>query len=67
MALSSSLNPMTLTRQCFTLQDYLQYDDAADTCYELVAGKLVLMSLGSGLHGEIMHQLERYFERQILT
>jgi Uma2 family endonuclease len=58
---------MTLTRQRFTLQDYLHHDDAADTHYELVAGELVPMSLGSGLHGEIMHQLERYFEQQILT
>lgn len=67
MVLSSSLKLMTLTRQRFTLQDYLHYDDATDTRYELIAGELIPMSLGSGRHGEIMHQLERYFEQQIAT
>jgi Uma2 family endonuclease len=57
---------MILATQPLTLTDYLAYDDGTDTHYELVAGELVPMSLGSGLHGEIMHQLETQLEAEIL-
>lgn len=58
---------MTFTTQPLSLEDYLQYGDRTDTPYELVAGELVAMSLGSGRHGEIIHQLQQYFEQQILA
>ncbi|MBD2260121.1 Uma2 family endonuclease [Pseudanabaena sp. FACHB-2040] len=56
---------MTVATNRFTFDEYLHYEDGADTRYELVNGELVPMSLGSGLHGEIMHFLERSFEQTI--
>ncbi|NEO88429.1 MAG: Uma2 family endonuclease [Spirulina sp. SIO3F2] len=58
---------MTLARQRYALADYFSYDADNNTKYELVAGEIVPMSLGSGRHGEIMHQLGRYFEQQIVA
>lgn len=40
-----------------TFADYLAYFDGSDTKYELVDGKLVAMSLGTGLHGEIIDRI----------
>jgi len=40
-----------------TFADYLAYFDASDTKYELVDGELVPMSLGTGLHGEIIDRI----------
>jgi Uma2 family endonuclease len=56
---------MTVATNRFTFEEYLRYEDGADTRYELVNGELIPMSLGSGLHGEIMHLLERTFEQSI--
>lgn len=56
---------MTLSVKRLTLADYLAYEDGTDTRYELVEGELVPVSLGSGLHGEVMHRLERCFEGEI--
>ena len=56
---------MAVSTSRLTFAEYLAYDDGTDTCYELVNGELVPMSLGVGLHGEIMHFLERSFEKEI--
>jgi len=51
--------------QKLTFEEYLAYDDGTDTRYELVNGELIPMSIGSGLHGEIMYLLERLFNQKI--
>jgi Uma2 family endonuclease len=56
---------MAVSTSRLTFAEYLAYDDGTDTCYELVNGELIPMSLGVGLHGEIMHFLERSFEKEI--
>jgi Uma2 family endonuclease len=56
---------MAVSTSRLTFAEYLAYDDGTDTCYELVNGELVPISLGVGLHGEIMHFLERSFEKEI--
>lgn len=48
---------MTTTTR-LTLAEYLAYDDGTDTRYELVDGELVVVALGTGLHGEITHFAE---------
>ncbi len=56
---------MAVAVQRLTLAEYLQYDDGEDGRYELLNGELIPMSLGTGKHGEIIHSLERQFEREI--
>lgn len=55
---------MITTTNRLTLKEYLKYDDGTDTCYELVNGELVPMSLGTGKHGAILKFLERTFDNQ---
>ncbi len=45
--------PLVQDLQRFTLDDYLNYNDGADTRYELVNGELIPMSLGTGKHGRV--------------
>ncbi len=45
--------PLVQDLQRLTLEDYLNYNDGANTRYELVNGELIPMSLGTGEHGEI--------------
>jgi Uma2 family endonuclease len=56
---------MTTTTRKLTFEEYLTYDDGTDTRYELVAGELVPMSLGTGKHGAIIQFIVRQFEDQI--
>ncbi|MEH2453514.1 Uma2 family endonuclease [Nostoc sp.] len=44
---------MTITTPKLTFEEYLKYDDGTDTRCELVSGKLIPMSLGSGQHGAV--------------
>lgn len=45
--------PLVQDLQRLTLEDYLTYNDGADTRYELVNGELIPMSLGTGKHGRV--------------
>ena len=45
--------PLVQDLQRLTLDDYLNYNDGADTRYELVNGELIPMSLGTGKHGRV--------------
>jgi Uma2 family endonuclease len=56
---------MNLVTQRLTFEEYLAYDDGTDTRYELVNGELVPMSLGTGLHQEIIHFLYRQMDESI--
>lgn len=56
---------MTITTQRFSFEEYLAYTDGTDTRYELVAGELVEMGVGTGLHGAILKYLEKVFEAEI--
>ncbi len=56
---------MTTTTQRLTLNDYLTYDDGADTTYELVNGELVPMTLVMGQHGEIADFINTCFRNEI--
>lgn len=49
--------------QTVTFEEYLAYDDGTDTCYELVAGELVPMSVGTGIHAFIIKFLAAQIER----
>jgi Uma2 family endonuclease len=53
------------TTKRITIEEYLTYDDGTDTRYELVDGKLVGMSLGTGEHGDISEFLNDLFKAQI--
>ena len=48
-----------------TFSDYLTYFDGSDTKYELVNGELVPMSLGTGLHGEIIDRAYQKINAEI--
>ena len=48
-----------------TFSDYLTYFDGSDTKYELVAGKLIPMSLATRKYGAIMKFLEQTFDTEI--
>ena len=56
---------MAIATQKLTFEEYLAYDDGTDTRYELVDGKLVPMSLGTGKHGGIAEFLNDQFRDQI--
>jgi len=56
---------MVIATQRLSFEEYLAYSDGTDQTYELVAGELVLMSLESGLHGEITHGAETNFNQEI--
>ncbi|CAC5342726.1 MULTISPECIES: Uma2 family endonuclease [Planktothrix] len=54
-----------LTTKPLNLAEYLNYNDGTDTCYELVNGELIPMSLGTGKHGEIADFLNSVFRAEI--
>ncbi|MBE9115988.1 Uma2 family endonuclease [Lusitaniella coriacea LEGE 07157] len=56
---------MTVATKKLSFAEYLQYDDGTDTVYELVKGKLIPMSLGTGKHSGITKFLERGFDDAI--
>ena len=45
---------MTIATRKLTFEEYLKHNDGTNTRYELVAGELVAMSLGTGRHGKII-------------
>ncbi|ABA23801.1 Protein of unknown function DUF820 [Trichormus variabilis ATCC 29413] len=49
----------------FTFEEYLAYYDGTDTCYELVNGELIPVSLGTGQHGAIVGFLNNSFRDEI--
>jgi Uma2 family endonuclease len=53
------------TTKRILLKDYLTYDDGTDARYELVDGELMLMSLGTGEHGDISEFLNAEFKAEI--
>ncbi|OUC14778.1 MAG: hypothetical protein B0A82_10650 [Alkalinema sp. CACIAM 70d] len=56
---------MTIATHKLTFEEYLTFEDGTDTRYELVNGDLIPMSLGTGLHGEIIWDLTRVLEQEI--
>ena len=52
---------MTIATKRLTFEQYLAYDDGTDVRYELVDGELVPMSIGTGLHAEIIDFLNENF------
>ena len=48
-----------------TFEDWLNYDDGTDTCYELDRGVLVEMGQARGRHGDIMEFLSDRFKAEI--
>jgi Uma2 family endonuclease len=52
---------MTISPQLMTLEDYLNYDDGTDNCYELVNGELVAMPTESWSNQQIALFLLFYF------
>jgi Uma2 family endonuclease len=56
---------MTIATQRFTFAEYLDHSDGTDTRYELVNGELIPMSLGMGLHGEIIDFTYRQLDAEI--
>ena len=59
--------PLVQDLQRLTLEDYLTYNDGADTRYELVNGELIPMSLGTGEHGEISEFINELIKEAIKT
>ena len=59
--------PLVQDLQRLTLEDYLNYNDGADTRYELVNGELIPMSLGTGEHGEISEFMNELIKEAIKT
>ncbi|MEH2301071.1 Uma2 family endonuclease [Nostoc sp.] len=57
---------MTITTPKLTFEEYLKYDDGTDTRCELVSGKLIPMSLGSGQHGAVTEFINVCFRAEIL-
>ena len=56
---------MMITQQKLTFSEYLNYQNNTDNRYELVEGKLIPMSLGTGKHGATAKRLERFFDEEI--
>jgi len=52
---------MTIATKPMTLEEYLNYDDGTDTCYELVDGELIAMPTESDLNDRIASFLFAYF------
>jgi Uma2 family endonuclease len=55
----------TLVETKVSLADYLAYHDGTGTRYELVKGALKPMSLGTGLHGDLMEFMNDEFRDEI--
>jgi Uma2 family endonuclease len=56
---------MTIAIQKVSLAEFLSYEDGTDNRYELVDGDLKLMSMGTGLHGDIIEFLNDEFRAEI--
>ncbi len=56
---------MTLSTEKLSLQEFWRQEDTSDCCYELVDGNLVLMPLGTGLHGDIIKFLSQQFDAEV--
>lgn len=56
---------MAIAIERLTFAEYLAYQDGTDTRYELVNGELIPMSLGVGLHGEIIDFTYRQLDAEI--
>jgi Uma2 family endonuclease len=56
---------MTIAIQKLSLVEFLSYEDGTDNRYELVDGELKLMSMGTGLHGDIIEFLNDEFRAEI--
>jgi len=54
----------TPTKQRFTFEEYLAYDDGTDNRYELVDGDLVLMPPPTGRHADIVDFLQDTFKAE---
>lgn len=52
---------MTTTTQKLTFTQYKNYNDNTNQRYELVAGELIPISLGTGKHGTVAKFLELLF------
>lgn len=48
-----------------TFEEYLKFDDGTDNRYELAHGKLVVTSLPTGLHSEIIEFLQNELQAEI--
>ena len=59
--------PLVQDLQRLTLEDYLTYNDGADTRYELVNGELIPMSFATGEHGEISEFINELIKEAIKT
>ena len=59
--------PLVQDLQRLTLEDYLNYNDGADTRYELVNGELIPMSFATGEHGEISEFINELIKEAIKT
>lgn len=57
---------MVSTTQRMTFEEFLNYSDGTDQCYELVQGELQPMALGTGKHGKITQFLDDRFNEEIL-
>lgn len=55
---------MTIAYQKMTLEEYLNYDDGTDTCYELENGELIIMPPESDLNQRIASLLFAFFLNQ---
>jgi Uma2 family endonuclease len=53
------------TQKTLTFEDFLDYDDGTDHCYELVDGRVVLMPEPSDLHEDIVQFLYEQFSAEI--
>ena len=56
---------MTTTTQKLTFAEYKNYNDGTNQRYELVAGDLIPISLGTGKHGAISKFINDYFKAEI--
>lgn len=55
----------TSTKQKFTFEEYLAYDDGTVNRYELVNGELVLINPPTGRHADIVDFLQETFKVEI--
>ena len=57
---------MTLATQGLSFEEYLNYTDGTDRRYELVAGELIPMGLGVGLHAGITDCVRDRFKSEVV-
>ena len=56
---------IAVTKSRVSFADYLNYFDGSDVKYELVDGELIAMSMGTGLHGEVIDRIYRTINAEI--